>query len=150
MPKDSYGPLPMGTPKGLSHSPLRPETSPHLLLGAWCEDAGLLGGRSDSKAVLSRVVNPAHPGIDFRVENLSKSHLGQPPTPCTHRKPPCALLPRALVISPKSRFSKSLKGDKLYRISNLTMAHHRTRRLLSWDVNAIMPARRRGCCLAWC
>ena len=91
----------MGTLSGLSHSPLRPETSPHLLLGAWCEDAGLLGGRSDSKAVLSRVFNPAHLGIDFLIEILSKSHLGQPPphTVTTNRRTR-SLPMRALVVNP--------------------------------------------------
>ena len=90
-PEDSYPPIAHRHPvKGLSYGPLRPETSPHLLLGAWCEDAGLLGGRSDSKAVLSRVFNPAHLGIDFRVEILSKSHLGQPP-------------PHAVTTNPRTR-----------------------------------------------
>ena len=66
-PKDSYEPLPISTPKGLSYGPLRPETSPHLLLGAWWGHAGLLGGRFDSKAVLSLSVTQLK-GIRFFFE----------------------------------------------------------------------------------
>ena len=37
--------------------------SPYLAVGGFCR----------------RVFNPAHQGIDFLIEILSKSHLGQPP-----------------------------------------------------------------------
>ena len=74
-----------------------------------------------------RVVNPAHLGIDFTVENLSKSHLGQPSPHLND----AMHFPWALVISPESRFSPSLKGDRLYRIPNLTMAHPRELRHLA-------------------
>ena len=77
-PEDSYGPLPMGTK--LMAYPIAPfrRTSSHR---SWeqCGVVTVRGGRSDSKAVLSRVFNPAHLGIDFLIEILSKSHLGQPP-----------------------------------------------------------------------
>ena len=64
-------------------------------------------------------------GIDFRVENLSKSHPvtvegGHTPKSNYH-----IVFPPALVISPVSRFCQSLKGEGQYRKPDLTMASPR-------------------------
>ena len=109
-----------------SNGSLPAETSPHLLLGAWCEDAAVLGERRVSVDVLEFLTQLIWGSI-FRVEKIyQKSHL----LPHIPRAAPYALFPWTSVINPESRFSPSLKGDRLYRIPDLTVAHPRDARWL--------------------
>ncbi len=78
------------------------------------------------------------------LKNLSKKSPHPTHSPVSNQH---TLFPWTPVINPESRFSPSLKGDRLYRIPSRTVAHHRACCCLRGNV-AIMPARRRGCCLA--
>ena len=91
VPKDSYGPLPMSTPRrSLSHSPLR-RTSSHRRCGnvGWSPK----GRRSDSKAGFYRRPVTRHkkkPKVE--VDTLSKQ-LPHPPPTSPGNQPSFSILP---------------------------------------------------------
>ena len=116
-------PCPLAGPfKGMfrSNGPLRPETSPHLLLGAWCEDAGLLGGRWVLSTSCHEFLTQLIWGLNFIIENLTKKLTSSHTSHVSNQHTP---FPWTSVINPESRFSPPLKGGRLYRIPDLTVAH---------------------------